>query len=237
MIRIISYNTYLTHHTSHLTPHPSHLTPHTSPLTPHPSHLTPSHLTPSPLTPHSSHLSPHTSHLTPNPSHLTPHPSHHTYMYLTPHSSPLTPHSSLLTPHTSSLTPHPSHLTPHPSPLTPHRSHLPSSHLTLHTPPLTGLIKNDNISLFTHPPGKDSEDYYDPNWVPTYLTDVLNSAEQAVLDACTPAGSSTPMPACVFDATETNDINIGMATMDTNSENELAKKESSESALEEHSLS
>ena len=135
-----------------------------------------------------------------------------------PHHSPLTAHTSLLTPCIFFVTLHSSLLILHSSPLTLH----PSPGLLS-----TGLIENDHVSLFTYPDGMDSEDYYNSSWQPQFLSNILQSADQETLDRCTPAGGTEPLAQCVFDATETGDINIGMATVDTNNENILANMESS----------
>ena len=97
---------------------------------------------------------------------------------------------------------------------------------------LPGLITTPNISLFTYPDGKGPLDYHNSSWEPAFLSDILNSADSEVLNACTLTGGSSPNEQCVFDAIETGDISIGIATMDTLSENMQAMTESSKFALE-----
>ncbi len=68
-------------------------------------------------------------------------------------------------------------------------------------------------SLFTYPDGTTPEDFQFPNHTPKFLNDVLASASQEVLDAC---GSSSD---CIFDATETGNISVGVQTMSSNQQN------------------
>lgn len=95
-------------------------------------------------------------------------------------------------------------------------------------PPLPGLIRDTDDSLFTYSDGRGPLDYHDSDWLPAFTSDLIASAGDDVIAACTPAGASEPLEQCVFDAVATGDINIGMATMDTLDENTLAMTESSE---------
>ena len=92
----------------------------------------------------------------------------------------------------------------------------------------TGLIQTIDDSLFTYPGGQGPLDYHNSSWAPASLSEVLELASQEVKDSCTPEGSTEPLPQCVFDATATGDISVGMATMDTLNENIVAMVESSE---------
>ena len=49
-----------------------------------------------------------------------------------------------------------------------------------------------------------------------------------VAEACTPEGATEPQQQCVFDAVATGDISVGVASMDTLTENTIAMTESSE---------
>ena len=49
--------------------------------------------------------------------------------------------------------------------------------------------------------------------MPTFLNDVLDSASNETRDAC---GNN---PECIFDATETGSMEIGMETLQANQEN------------------
>ena len=89
-------------------------------------------------------------------------------------------------------------------------------------------------SLFSYEDGKGPADFYNESWVPSFTSDVLNSATPAVQDSCTPEGASQPLEQCVFDAVVTGDISVGMATMDTLNENMLAMAESSEFSIPSH---
>ena len=62
-------------------------------------------------------------------------------------------------------------------------------------------------SLFTYPPGLGPSDFSNPSHVPVF-SDQLNISAEARA-AC--GGSQ----ACLFDATATNDINVGVQTMMT----------------------
>ena len=94
--------------------------------------------------------------------------------------------------------------------------------------PSAGLIREGDDSLFNYPGGEGPLDFHDPSWVPAFSSEVLASADDAVIDSCTPEGASQPVEQCVFDAEQTNDINIGMATLNTLNDNNLAMTESSE---------
>ena len=94
--------------------------------------------------------------------------------------------------------------------------------------PSAGLILIGDESFFNHPEGEGPLDFHDSSWVPAFTSDVLASADQAVIDSCTPDGATQPVEQCVFDAEQTNDINIGMATLNTLNDNNLAMAESSE---------
>ena len=94
--------------------------------------------------------------------------------------------------------------------------------------PSAGLIREVDDSLFYYPDGESPLDFHDPSWVPAFSSDVLDSADDAVIDSCTPEGATQPVEQCVFDAEQTNNINIGMATLNTLNDNNLAMAESSE---------
>ena len=83
-------------------------------------------------------------------------------------------------------------------------------------------------SFFNHQEGEGPLDFHDSSWVPAFTSDVLASADAAVLESCTPDGATQPVEQCVFDAEQTNDISIGRATLNTINDNNLAMAESSE---------
>lgn len=70
---------------------------------------------------------------------------------------------------------------------------------------IIGLI-NPEESLFTYPTGMSAEDFSFPNHIPTFLDDVLAGAPQELMDQC---GSDSM---CIFDATQTGDVAIGLET-------------------------
>ncbi len=73
---------------------------------------------------------------------------------------------------------------------------------------LPGQLTADE-SLFTYPDGMTVADYAFPDHVPPYLDEVLAAATPEVLSAC----GANKM--CIYDAVETNDIAIGLDTMET----------------------
>lgn len=77
---------------------------------------------------------------------------------------------------------------------------------------ITGIIEQEG-SLFTYPEESTTADYQFPNHMPVFLTNVLATAPQDVLDAC---GDNND---CIFDAIQTGDINIGIQTMSSNQQN------------------
>ena len=92
---------------------------------------------------------------------------------------------------------------------------------------LPGLITEDTESLFRYEPGEGPQSYHDSTWMPDFTATVVDQATDDVIAACTPAGATEPVAQCVFDATATGDVSIGMATTDTLNENNLAVMESS----------
>ena len=95
--------------------------------------------------------------------------------------------------------------------------------------PSIGLINSADESLFKYEDNQGPTDNQNPSWTPLFLSDLEPGDD--VVQACTPEGASEPQPQCVFDATATGDISIGVATMDTLTENTVAMTESSEYAL------
>ena len=85
----------------------------------------------------------------------------------------------------------------------------------------TGQLQ-PNESLFRYPPGQTANDYAHRDHVPVFLQDVANGADPQVVAAC--GGDRL----CIFDALQTGNINIGVATMSTNQDNTVAYEEASE---------
>ena len=73
----------------------------------------------------------------------------------------------------------------------------------------TGEILPDE-SLFTYPAGLGPGNFSHPYHIPAFLDEVVANASPEVLAAC---GNNTE---CIFDASETGDISIGLETMATN---------------------
>ena len=67
--------------------------------------------------------------------------------------------------------------------------------------------------MFTYPPGMSSVDFSFPDHIPLFVNEVFGDASPEVLDAC---GDNIQ---CIFDATQTGDVNIGLVTMQTDGEN------------------
>ena len=82
---------------------------------------------------------------------------------------------------------------------------------------IIGLIDPDE-SRFTYPPGMTARDFSFPGHVPDFLDEVLAGASQEVMDEC---GSDSM---CVFDATQTGDLAIGIETM-TRIETDILNRE------------
>ena len=81
----------------------------------------------------------------------------------------------------------------------------------------TGEILSDD-SLFVYPDGLGPGNYSHPYHIPAFLDEVVANASPEVLAAC---GNNTE---CIFDASETGDISIGLETMaiDDNSKKDQA---------------
>lgn len=77
---------------------------------------------------------------------------------------------------------------------------------------LTGQISN-NTSLFTYPEGFSVTSFSDPNHMPRFLDEVVRNATDEVISRC---GDN---PECIFDATETGNVDIGLETLQTNQDN------------------
>ena len=76
----------------------------------------------------------------------------------------------------------------------------------------TGQIEPEE-SLFTYPPGSSAADFSVPDHEPDFVDEVVANATQEVLDLC---GTNVR---CIFDATQTGDVNVGLDTMQQDSFN------------------
>lgn len=85
----------------------------------------------------------------------------------------------------------------------------------------TGQLQSGE-SLFQYPAGQTADDYAHPDHVPVFLQDIVNGADPQVVAAC---GSDS---LCIFDAVQTGNTSIGIATMNTNQDNTVAYQEASE---------
>ena len=73
----------------------------------------------------------------------------------------------------------------------------------------TGQI--DSVeSLFTYPVGTTAANFSFPDHIPAFLDEVIAGASPEVLAAC---GENIE---CIFDASQTGNISVGLATMETN---------------------
>ena len=80
-----------------------------------------------------------------------------------------------------------------------------------------GLI-NPHESLFTYPPGMSADDFSMPNHIPAFVDEVVAGASMEVIDSC--GGNER----CIFDASQTGNLDIGLKTMKIdaiNKENEI----------------
>ena len=77
--------------------------------------------------------------------------------------------------------------------------------------PIGEILPED--SLFTYPEGMGPGNFSHPDHIPAFLDEVVANASPEVLAAC---GNNTE---CIFDASETGDISIGLETMATNNMN------------------
>jgi hypothetical protein len=77
---------------------------------------------------------------------------------------------------------------------------------------LSGQI-TDDTSLFTYPEGFSVANFSDPDRMTAFLDEVLDSASNETRALC---GNN---PECIFDATETGNMEIGLETLQTNQEN------------------
>ena len=93
---------------------------------------------------------------------------------------------------------------------------------------LPGLITTMGESLFSYEMGKGPMNYHNTSWQPVFTSQIMAEASDEVLAACTPEGATQPLQQCVFDATATNNVDVGMATTNTLAENTVAMMESSE---------
>ncbi len=81
----------------------------------------------------------------------------------------------------------------------------------MHTCTPTGQISS-NESFFTYPEGMSAANYSFPDHIPVFL-DELGDIPQEVLDVC---GDNAE---CIFDATQTGNLDIGLETLTTNEGN------------------
>ena len=76
-----------------------------------------------------------------------------------------------------------------------------------------GQLSSSEESLFTYRGGQTYLDYAHPNHVPSFVDEVVAAATPDILEAC---GTNQE---CIFDATETGNINVGLQTMMTQQNN------------------
>ena len=88
--------------------------------------------------------------------------------------------------------------------------------------PMIGQITPEE-SLFKYPEGMSAEDFAHPEHIPEFLDEVVSTASIEVLTAC---GDSVQ---CIYDASQTGDISIGLETMVTSEVNVEYRQEASKS--------
>ena len=84
----------------------------------------------------------------------------------------------------------------------------------------TGQITEEE-TFFTYPPGKSYDDYKHPDHIPPLIDDVVNSAPQNIIDIC------NSNEQCIFDAVQTENIELGTGTLDTIESNNMDVVEAS----------
>lgn len=62
--------------------------------------------------------------------------------------------------------------------------------------------------MFTYPANQSFEDFNFPNHIPNFLNDVVANASDAIIQQC--GGDAR----CIFDASQTGSIEIGLNTME-----------------------
>lgn len=78
---------------------------------------------------------------------------------------------------------------------------------------ISGLI-DPSESLFTYPPGESSADFSFPDHIPLFVDEVVNGASDEIREAC---GNNAR---CIYDASQTGNLNIGVDTMQTDETNQ-----------------
>ena len=71
-------------------------------------------------------------------------------------------------------------------------------------------------SLFTYPDGLSATNFSHPEHIPNFLDEVVSSTTDEIRSAC---NDNTQ---CIFDATETGDLAVGMATLQTSTSNTIS---------------
>ena len=77
---------------------------------------------------------------------------------------------------------------------------------------ITGLIQPEE-SLFTYPEGLSSANFSFPNHMPDFVDEVVGDAPPEIVEMC------DGNPRCIFDATQTGNIDVGLNTMQTEDTN------------------
>ncbi len=79
--------------------------------------------------------------------------------------------------------------------------------------------------MFSYPEGTTATNFAFPDHIPDFLDEVVAAANVDVTEAC---GGNVQ---CVFDASQTGDLNIGRETMKINEANVVNRQEASELIL------
>ncbi len=77
-----------------------------------------------------------------------------------------------------------------------------------------GAISSEE-SLFSYPNGLNSSHFFHPDHMPSFVDEVVENASEEVLEAC---GDNIE---CIYDASQTGDISIGLETMIADTENQM----------------
>ena len=84
----------------------------------------------------------------------------------------------------------------------------------------TGQITEEE-SLFTYPVGTSYDDYKHPDHIAPLIDDVVNNAPQNIVDMC------NSNERCIFDAVQTENIELGTGTLSTIESNNMDVVEAS----------
>ena len=87
---------------------------------------------------------------------------------------------------------------------------------------------NEDESLFTYPEGLSADDFSHPDHIPDFLDEVLANADPQTSELC--KGNAE----CIFDVSQTGNEEVGMATLEFDSNTRQSQMEASKDYMHEH---